>query len=339
MRAPAEAGGLIGPHLQAFFAEHLLTHKRASPETITCYRDTFRLLLRFMRNRTGTEPATLPLAALDADAVLAFLDHLERDRGCSVRSRNTRLAAIRSFFRLVALRVPDHLGQVTRVMAIPVKRCDKRLVGYLSRDEVKALLAAPDRTTWSGRRDHALLLTLYNSGARVSEVIALRREQVRLNPAASAHVELHGKGRKERVVPLWAETARVLRAWLHELGDRGDGIAFPSARGRALSRDGIDYLLRRAVATAAVTCPSLGAKRVSPHVLRHSTAMHLFQAGVDMAMVALWLDHESLETTHVYVEADLATKERALNKLAPMPPGTLTRYRPDDKLLAFLAAL
>lgn len=338
MRAPAEAGGLIGPHLQAFFAEHLLTHKRASPETITCYRDTFRLLLRFMRQRTGVEPAGLPLSALDADAVLAFLDHLERDRGCLVRSRNIRLAAIRSFFRLVALRVPDRLGQVTRVMAIPVKRCDKRLVGYLSRDEVKALLAAPDRTTWSGRRDHALLLTLYNSGARVSEVIALRREQVRLDPAASAHLELHGKGRKDRVVPLWAETARVLRAWLRELGERGGGIAFPSARGHALSRDGIDYLLRQAVATAVKACPSLGAKRVSPHVLRHSTAMHLFQAGVDMAVIALWLGHESLETTHVYVEADLATKERALAKLAPMP-GTLARYRVDDKLLAFLAAL
>ena len=339
MRAPAaEAGGLIGPHLQAFFAEHLLAHKRASPQTIACYRDTFRLLLRFMRERTGIEPAALPLAALDADAVLAFLDHLERGRGCTVRSRNNRLAAIRSFFRLVALRVPDSLGQVTRVMAIPVKRCDKRLVSYLTRDEVKALLAAPDRTTWSGRRDHALLLTLYNSGARVSELIALRRAQVRLDPAGPC-LELHGKGRKERVVPLWAETARVLRAWLRELGDQASsGAVFPSARGQALSRDGIDHLLRRAVATAAAACPSLGAKRVSPHVLRHSTAMHLFQAGVDMAVIALWLGHESLETTHVYVEADLATKERALDKLAPMP-GTPARFRPDDKLLAFLAAL
>lgn len=340
MRPPAEAGGLIGPHLQAFFAEHLLAHKRASPQTIACYRDTFRLLLRFMQERTGAEPAGLPLAALDADAVLAFLDHLERDRGCMVRSRNNRLAAIRSFFRLVALRVPDSLGQVTRVMAIPVKHGDKRLVSYLTRDEVKALLAAPDRTTWSGRRDHALLLTLYNSGARVSEVTALRREQVRLDPAGPC-LELHGKGRKERVVPLWAETARVLRAWCRELGDQGGGrAAFPSARGQALSRDGVDHLLRKAVATAALTCPSLGAKKVSPHVLRHSTAMHLFQAGVNMAVIALWLGHESLETTHVYLEADLTSKERALDKLAPaVPPGTPARYCPDDKLLAFLAAL
>ncbi len=337
MRAPAEAGSLIGPHLQAFFAEHLLTHKRASPQTIACYRDTFRLLLRFMQGRTGTEPSALPLAALDANAALAFLDHLERDRGCSVRSRNNRLAAIRSFFHVVSLRVPDRLGQVTQVMAIPIKRGDKRLVHYLSRDEVKALLAAPDRTVWSGRRDHALLLTLYNTGARVSEIIALRREQVRLD-AAGAHVELLGKGRKERVVPLWAETAQVLRVWFRELGDDGNGVAFPSVRSQVLSRDGVDHLLRRAVTTAVVACPPLGAKKVSPHVLRHSTAMHLFQAGVDMAVIALWLGHESLETTHVYVEADLATKERALEKLAPLP-GMPARYRANDKLLAFLATL
>jgi site-specific recombinase XerD len=337
MKAPTEAGSLVGPHLQAFFAEHLLAHKRASPQTIACYRDTFRLLLRFMREKTGTEPSALPLAALDADAVLAFLDPIERVRGCSVRSRNNRLAAIRSFFRVVALRVPDRLEQVTRVMAIPVKRGDKRLVHYLSRDEVKALLAAPDRTVWTGRRDHALLLTLYNTGARVSEIIALRRDQVRLEPVG-AHVELRGKGRKERTVPLWDDTAQVLRAWFRELGDDANGVAFPSARGRALSRDGVDYLLRQAVATAAAACPSMGAKKVSPHVLRHSTAMHLFQAGVDMAVIALWLGHESLETTHVYVEADLATKERALEKLAPMP-GLPARYQADDKLLAFLAGL
>ena len=297
MKAPAEAGSLIGPHLQAFFAEHLLAHKRASPQTIACYRDTFRLLLRFMRDKTGAEPSALPLAALDADAVLAFLDHLERDRGCSVRSRNNRLAAIRSFFRVVSLRVPDRLGQVTQVMAIPVKRDDKRLVHYLSRDEVKALLAATDRTVWTGRRDHALLLTLYNTGARVSEIIALRREQVRLDLPTGAHVYLRGKGRKERVVPIWAETAQVLRAWFRELGDHGAGVAFPGARGRTLSRDGVDHLLRRTVATAAAACPTLGVKKVSPHVLRHSTAMHLFQAGVDMAVIALWLGHESLETT------------------------------------------
>jgi integrase/recombinase XerD len=297
VRAPAEAGSLVGPHLQAFFAEPLLAHKRVSPQTIACYRDTFRLLLRFMQGKTGAEPSALSLAVRDADAVLAFLDHIERDRGCSVRSRNNRLAAIRSFFRVVALRVPDRLEQVTRVMAIPVKRGDKRLVHYVSRDEVRALLAALDRTVWSGRRDHALLLTLYNTGARVSEIITLRREQVRLDPTSGAHVELEGKGRKERVVPLWAETAQVLRAWSSELGDNGDSDACPNIRGRTLSRDDVDHLLRRAVATAVTACPSLGAKKVSPHVLRHSTAMHLFRAGVDMAVIALWLGHESLETT------------------------------------------
>jgi integrase/recombinase XerD len=239
---------------------------------------------------------------------------------------------------VVALRAPDRLEQVTRVMAIPVKRGDKRLVHYLSRDEVKALLAAPDRTVRSGRRDHALLMTPYNTGARVSEIITPQRKQVQLDLATGAHVELRGKGRKERVVPLWADTARELRAWFRELGNYGDGVAFPGARGQALSRDGVDHLLRRAVATAAAVCPSLGVKKVSPHVLRHSTAMHLFQAGVDMAVITLWLGHESLETTHVYVEADLATKERALEKLAPIP-GMPARYRADDKLLAFLTAL
>lgn len=337
MSRPIASGGLLGPYLQTFFAEHLLVHKRASPLTIAGYRDTFRLLLRFMQARTGAAPAALPLAALDADAVLAFLDHLERERGCSPRSRNNRLAAIRSFFRLVALREPGSLGAVTRIMAIPTKRCDNKLVGYLTREEVKALLAAPDRTTWSGRRDHALLLMLYNSGARVSEVTTLKCEQVRLDPAGAC-LELHGKGRKERVVPLWAETARIARAWLRELGGFGDGVVFPSARGSPLSRDGVDYLLARAVARAASACPSLAAKPVSPHVLRHSTAMHLMQAGVDMAVIALWLGHESLETTHVYVEADLATKERALAKLAPAP-GPLVRFCADDKLLAFLASL
>ncbi len=222
-------------------------------------------------------------------------------------------------------------------MAIPIKRYERKLVGYLSREEVKALLAAPDRTTWSGRRDHALLLTLYNTGARISEVIMLRRRQVRLDPGA-ANVELHGKGRKERVVPLWDDTARVLRAWFRQLGEDLDRIIFPSARGRPLSRDGVDYLLRRAVIAATVSCPSLQAKSVSPHVLRHSTAMHLLQSGVDLAVIALWLGHESIETTNAYLEADLATKERALEKLDPIP-SPLSRYRPTDKLLAFLATL
>jgi integrase/recombinase XerD len=330
------AKDLVGPHLQAFFAEHLGQHKRASPQTIHSYRDTFRLLLGFMKERTGTAPAALRLETLNANAVLAFLDHLESQRGCSVRSRNQRLASIRSFFRLVALRAPESVGLAAQILAIPVKRADRKLVGYLSRDEMVALLAAPDRAVWSGRRDHALLLTLYNSGARVSEIIALRRDQVHVG--TGPHLELQGKGRKERVVPLWTETARILQAWFRELGDRVDAVAFPNARGQPLSRDGVDYLLRRAVSSAAQSCPSLKTKRVSPHVLRHTTAMHLLQAGVDVAVIALWLGHESIETTHVYVEADLATKERALEKLEPVDT-RFARYRADDALLDFLANL
>jgi site-specific recombinase XerD len=276
MKTP-EASNLVGPLLQLFFAEHLVVHKRASAQTIASYRDTFRLLLQFMRDETGIAPSALSLAALNADAVLEFLDHIERDRGCTVRSRNNRLAAIRSFFRFVSLRDPAAVGIVTRIMAIPTKRYERKLVGHLNRDEVKALLAAPDRTTWSGRRDRALLLTLYNTGARISEIITLRRGQVRLDPFA-ANIELLGKGRKERVIPLWDDTARVLRAWFRELGDDPDGVVFPSSQGRPLSRDGVDYLLRRALVGATASCPSLGTKSVSPHILRHSTAMHLLQS-------------------------------------------------------------
>ncbi len=258
---------LLGPHLQAFFTEHLTRHKRASIQTIMSMRDSFRLLLAFLRDRTGIEPAALRLADLDAPAILAFLEHLEQQRGNSVRSRNLRLSAIRSFFRLVALRDPESLGLVTRVLAIPAKRQDKRLVGSLTREEMEALLAAPDRTRWTGRRDHALLLTMYNSGARVSEMTELRREQVRFG--TSAYVELHGKGRKERTVPLWPHTARVLETWFRELQGTCGAVAFPNSRGHKMARDGVEYLLRQSVQRATEKCPSLADKRVSPHVLRH----------------------------------------------------------------------
>jgi site-specific recombinase XerD len=312
-------------------------HKHASPGTVASYRDTFRLLLQFMQDTTRIAPTALPVAAIDADAILAFLNHIERDRRCSVRSRNARLAAIRAFFRFVSLHDLACLGMATRIMAIPNKRCEKKLVGFLSRAEVKALIAAPDRRTCSGRRDHALLLTLYNTGARISEIIGLQRRQLSLD-AGHASIQLLGKGRKERVIPLWDETARVLRRWLREIDDTPDAVVFPSARNQPLSRDGADYILRRAVVTATVSCSSLANKSVSPHVLRHSTAMHLLQSGVDLAVIALWLGHESLQTTNVYITADLASKERALERLDPVP-GTFSRYRPTDKLMAFLAAL
>jgi integrase/recombinase XerD len=254
-----------------------------------------------------------------------------------VRSRNIRLSAIRSFFRLVALRDPDSIGIATRVLAIPTKREDKKLIGYLTRAEIQALLNAPDRSRWTGRRDHALLLTLYNSGARVSEITTFTRDQVCFG--AHCLLQLYGKGRKERTVPLWPETRQVLKAWLSELGEKANnGVAFPNARGKPLSRDGVDYVLKQAILRASPSCPSLAAKRITPHVIRHSTALHLLQASVDIATIALWLGHESIETTHLYLETDLSLKEKALAKLDPVETG-LVRFKADDPLLAFLAAL
>ncbi|MEO8224597.1 MAG: site-specific integrase [Gammaproteobacteria bacterium] len=326
----------LGPHLQAFFTEHLTCHKRVSPQTLASVRDSFRLLLQFLRIRTGIEPAALQVTDVDASAILAFLDHLEQHRANSVRSRNVRLAAIRTFFRYLALRDPDRLGQITQVMAIPVKRQEKKLIGALTREEMDALLAIPDRSTWTGRRDHALLLTMYNTGARVSEMTELRTQQVRFG--ATTYIELHGKGRKERTVPLWPHTGHVLESWFRELSKPSGAVAFPNARGHQMARDGVEYLLRKTVRKAASVCPSLAGKRISPHTLRHTTAMHLLQAGVDITVIALWLGHESIETTHCYVEADLATKQRALDRVAPVTGG-VCRFQPDDALMAFLAAL
>jgi len=327
---------LIAPHVQAFFAEYLGQQRRLSPQTILSCRDTFRLWLTFVRTHTGVEPAALRMADVDAPIVLRFLDYLEQERGNSVRSRNIRLAAIRAFFRFVALRAPDSLGIVTRVLAIPVKRTDQKLIGYLTRPEIQALLAAPDRSKWVGRRDHALLLTLYNSGARVSELTTLKQGQICF--AEHTCVHLRGKGRKERTIPLWSDTARVLRRWFQELGENTSQVAFPSARGTPLSRDGVDYLLKQTVQRAVAGCPSLATKPISPHVIRHTTAMHLLQAGVDMATIALWLGHESIDTTHMYLQADLAMKEKALEKLEPIE-SEWKRFHADDPLLAFLAAL
>jgi integrase/recombinase XerD len=327
---------LIAPHVQAFFAEYLCQQRRLSPQTILSCRDTFRLWFTFLRDHTGVEPSALQLADVDAQVVLRFLNYLEQERGNSVRSRNIRLSAIRSFFRLVALRDPASIGVVTRVLAIPMKREDRKLIAYLTRTAMQALLAASDPSTWSGRRDYALLLTLYNSGARVSEVTTLKREQVRFG--ASTFVQLTGKGRKERTVPLWSATAQVLKAWFEELGDDAGPIAFPNARGKALSREGVDYLLKQAMQRAIPACPSLATKHITPHVIRHSTAMHLLQAGVDMATIALWLGHESIETTHVYLQANLEMQEKALEKLDPIE-GVWKRFQADDPLLTFLNTL
>jgi integrase/recombinase XerD len=329
---------LVGPLLQAFFVEHLCGQKRASPRTIQSYRDTFRLLLQFLRETTGKEPAALVMPDIDAPTVLKFLDYVEGQRRNQVQSRNVRLAAIRSFCRMVALRDPVSVGIATRVLSIPVKRADKRLVRYLTRPEIDAMLAAHDSTNWAGRRDHALLLTLYNTGARVSEITGLQQTDVKFG--IKSFVQFTGKGRKERAVPLWPTTTRVLRAWFQELQSdhRHAAVAFPNARGKALSRHGVDYLLQECVARAVVKCPSLADKNIFPHLIRHSTAMHLLQAGVDITVIALWLGHESIQTTHGYVEADLSTKEQMLAKVTPAGQNA-HRFKADDTLLRFLSTL
>ena len=260
----------VGPLLQAFFMDYMYSQKRASPCTVRSYRDTFRLLLEFLRKTTGRQPNALVMSDIDVPSVLKFLDHVEAERQNQLQSRNVRLAAIRSFCRMVALRDPASVGIATRILCIPVKRTDKRLVGYLTRPEMDALLAANDLTDRAGRRDHALLLTLYNTGARVSEMTALQRQQVKFG--IKSFVQFTGKGRKERAVPLWPTTARALQAWFKEvaLDQRNVAVAFPNARGKALSRDGVNYLLQGCVQRAMAKCPSLADKRISPHVFRHS---------------------------------------------------------------------
>jgi integrase/recombinase XerD len=326
----------IGPLIQSFFTQHLQRNRRVSPETVASYRDTLKLLLQFVKEQSGKEPSALCVTDLDAPVILSFLDHLEEQRRNCIGSRNVRRAAIRTFFCWIALRDPENVGLATRVMAIPQKRTDKKLVQALSRPEMEAILAAPDLTNWQGRRDHALLLTLYNSGARVSEVISLQRGQV--NFGVTTFLQLHGKGRKERTVPLWTKTSRALQAWFREVERTSHQIAFPNARGKPLSRDGAEYILHQAVTRAIETCESLRGRKISPHTLRHTTAMHLLQSGVDITVIALWLGHESSETTHIYLEADLQTKERALSKLAPAG-AEVPRFKAKDDVLAFLATL
>lgn len=322
--------------LEAFFTDRLMRQRRASPHTIAGYRDTFRLLLGFAKERIKKEPSAFGLDDLDAPLIGAFLDHLEKYRGNSARSRNVRLAAIHSFFRYAALHEPGHAALIQRVLGIPSKRYDRKLVGFLSRPEIDALLAAPDRTCWAGRRDYVLLLLAVQTGLRVSELIGLRTQDVVLG--SGAHVRCEGKGRKERCTPLRKETVNVLRTWLREQPANPVGPLFPNARGGALSRDGVQYVLAKHVVIAGQKCPSLTKKRVSPHVLRHSTAMDLLQHGVDRSVIALWLGHESPETTQIYLTANLEMKEKALAKVAPRNVRA-GRFHPGDRLLAFLKGL
>ncbi len=326
----------FAPLLEGFFTRRLMQQQQVSPHTLASYRDTFRLLLRFARQHLGTSPSALKLAQIDAPLLTAFLDELEGKRGATARSRNLRLSAIRSFFRYAAFEAPDHAAQIQRVLAIPGKRCTRIQVCHLTRAEVDALLAAPDQHTWAGRRDHALLLLAVQTGLRLSELTALRREDIRLEDGA--HVHVLGKGRKERCTPLAKPTRAVLQAWMrHDLVPEAP-VVFPSARGERLSADGVQYLVAKHVAAAAKVCRSLADKRVTPHVLRHTTAMELLQAGVDRAVIAMWLGHESLETTQIYLDADLTLKQQVLDRALPHG-GKPGRYRPDDQLMAFLNAL
>jgi site-specific recombinase XerD len=322
--------------VQQFFCQRLVEQQNASAQTVASYRDTFRLLLNFFAECRGRSPTTLSMADLDAPAVLAFLDHLEQRRRNCVRTRNARLAALRAFLKFAAARDPACLPAVQRVLAIPMKRFQRPLLGYLSREEVAALLAAPDQSTWSGQRDRILFTLMYNTGARVSEAIGLRRTDVELTPSRT--VRINGKGRKQRVIPLWASTVARLREWLPRIDQGPESPLFPNAHGGPLSRSGVEDRLREAVQLAAANCPTLKGRRISPHTLRHTTAMHLLQSGVDITVIALWLGHEGTETTHQYIEANLALKEQALGRLEEPPSPTL-RYRASDELLCFLDGL
>ena len=326
----------LAPLLKRFFTDRLLHQRQVSPHTIASYRDTFRLLLKFAHERLHTPPARLSFEAVDAPLIGAFLDHLENTRGVSVRSRNLRLTAMHSFFRYAAFETPAHAAQIQRVLAIPSKRFTRRQIAFLTRPEVDALLAAPDQRTWFGRRDHALLLVAVQTGLRLSELTALIRNDVTLG--TGAHVRVIGKGRKERCTPLAKPTIAALKSWLREPPRGGEHVVFPTARGTRLSADAVEYLVAKHRTAAAKACPSLQHKRITTHGLRHTSAMDLLQAGVDRSVIALWLGHESVETTQIYLEATLAMKERALAKTRPLN-GRFSRYRPGDQLLGFLNSL
>ena len=327
----------LAPHLTAFLRERLAHDIEASPHTCDTYAYAFQLLVAFASEKLRTSPSALAIEQLDARFILTFLDHLEAKRGNSARTRNARLAAIKSFVRFLEYRVPSALEQFRRILAIPAKRYDRRLVGYLERDEVQALLDGPDPTTRQGIRDRALLHLAVTAGLRVSELVGLQLDDLVLRPQSLIHI--HGKGRRERCLPLWKETVGVLRAWLAVRGESAGPELFPNSNGTGLTRSGFAYILRKYVTAAREQCPSVGKKRVSPHVLRHSTAMDLLQHGVDHSVIALWLGHESADTTQIYLSADLALKEKALAKTGPAKLHAGARFQPNDRLLAFLKGL
>jgi integrase/recombinase XerD len=322
--------------LERFFTERLMNQRQASPHTIACYRDAFRLLLQFAQQTLKKRPSDLELSDIGPDLIDAFLNHIEKQRRTSVRTRNLRLSAIRSFFGFVAYKEPGHAAQIQRVLNIPSKRTSRRMVEFLTRPEIEALLSMPDQNTWIGRRDQALLLLAIQTGLRLSEITGLTLDSVSLS--AGAHVRCEGKGRRERCTPLTTSTVRVLKAWIKELARTQSAVLFPSIHGDRMSADAVQYLFAKYMTRARQKCPSLQKKRVTFHGLRHTAAMELLQAGESTAGIALWLGHASPETTQVYLHAHMATKEAALRKVTPLNarPG---RFRADDRLLTFLNAL
>jgi integrase/recombinase XerD len=326
----------LSAYLQRFFAERLSAQMKASPNTIASYRDTFRLLLRYAVNERNKDPTAFQVGDIDADLVARFLTDLEKTRGNGARSRNTRLAAIRSFFKYVAVNEPQLLHHCQRVLAMPAKRHEKRAIDYLDRDEIEAVIAAPGLSTWHGRRDRAILVLMLQTGLRVTELVTLTCGDIGLG--AGPHVRCMGKGRKERATPIRKDSIKLLRDWLAERKGKTDDPLFISNRGTRLSRDAVEDIVRRHVEVASKTCRSLRSKRVTPHVLRHSAAMQLLHSGVDRTVIALWLGHESVETTQMYIHADMKMKETAIAKTRPVDTKH-GRYRPSDKLLAFLEGL
>jgi len=322
--------------LQGFFTERLARQMRASPNTVSGYRDAFRLLLRYATSRLGKTPSELTLEDLDPQLVIDFLEHLEVERGNTSRTRNNRLAALRSFFRHVAMSEPAHALHCQRILAIPQKRCQKRTIEFLRREEIEALVDAPDTASWIGRRDRTLLLVLVQTGLRVSELTSLRGQDVVLG--AGAHVRCEGKGRKRRCTPLRRDAVAALRAWFDEQRPAPDDPLFPSSRGGRISTDAVGRLVAKHTRSASRRRPSIAEKNVTPHVLRHSAAMALREQGVDLSVIALWLGHESVETTQMYLHADIDLKERALARTTPVG-GEVGRFEPDDALMAYLESL
>ena len=324
--------------LQRFFVEHLAHHRAVSPRTVAAYRDAFRLMLGFVEAKIGKAPTAIVMADLDAKLILNFLDHLEKDRKNAVRSRNARLAALRSFLKYAAHHDLTAIGVIEQALSVPMKRFEKPMLGFLMREEMRAILEAPDATTWAGRRDRALFNVMYNTGARVSEAVGLRNQDFVIADGSAA-VHLLGKGRKHRSVPLWKPTIVLLRDWMKRLSDsRPEAFLFPNRNGGRLTRSNVTQRLDLAVVSATESQPGLAGRSISPHTIRHTTAMHMLQAGVDITVIALWLGHESPATTHMYLEADLSMKERALARLQPIET-TNARYRPPDQLMHFLQSL